>query len=145
LQAGPNDVVKGITVSDTTYDLAWSALVKRYDKPRQLATNLVNEMLNASSSHQESPAVLMHFLNMFCENIALLRSLNIADIGSFLLFAISVRCLPSTTRRLFELGNSVDFPTVDSLCVLLKIGRKYWKILDQLRPIFQPNLRLKRS
>uniref|UniRef100_A0A2S2P573 Uncharacterized protein n=2 Tax=Schizaphis graminum TaxID=13262 RepID=A0A2S2P573_SCHGA len=120
LQAGPTDVVKGITVSETTYDLAWSALVKRYDKPRQLATNLVNEMLNATSSHQESPTVLINFLNIFCENIALLRSLNVADIGSFLLFAISVRCLPSTTRRLFEQGNTVDFPTVDSLLCFVK-------------------------
>ncbi|KAF0736570.1 Integrase catalytic domain-containing protein, partial [Aphis craccivora] len=120
LQPGPTDVVKGITVSETTYDLAWSALVQRYDKPRQLATNLVNEMLNAPSSHQESPAALINFLNSFCENIALLRSLNINDIGSFLLFAISVRCLPPTTRRLFEQGNSVDFPTVDNLLCFVK-------------------------
>ncbi|XP_022179960.1 uncharacterized protein LOC111040377 [Myzus persicae] len=120
LQPGPTDVVKGITVSETTYDLAWSALVQRYDKPRQLATTLVNDMLNAPINHQESPAVLITFLNTFCENIALLRSLNIPDLGSFLLFAISVRCLPSTTRRLFEQGNTVEFPTVDSLLYFAK-------------------------
>ncbi|XP_008179923.1 uncharacterized protein LOC103308408 [Acyrthosiphon pisum] len=120
LQSGPTDVVKGITVSETTYELAWSALVQRYDKPRQLATTLVNEMLNAPINHQESPAVLINFLNTFCENIALLQSLNIPDLGSFLLFAISVRCLPSTTRRLFEQGNTADFPTVDSLLYFAK-------------------------
>ncbi|CAI6370934.1 unnamed protein product [Macrosiphum euphorbiae] len=120
LQSGPSDVVKGITVSESTYELAWSALVQRYDKPRQLATTLVNEMLNAQINHQESPAVLINFLNTFCENIALLQSLNIPDLGSFLLFAISVRCLPSTTRRLFEQGNTADFPTVDSLLYFAK-------------------------
>uniref|UniRef100_A0A2S2NMQ9 Uncharacterized protein n=1 Tax=Schizaphis graminum TaxID=13262 RepID=A0A2S2NMQ9_SCHGA len=54
LQPGPTDVVKGITVSDATYSLAWSALVNRYDKPRQLATTLVNNMLNATVHHSES-------------------------------------------------------------------------------------------
>ncbi|XP_025204443.1 uncharacterized protein LOC112601188 [Melanaphis sacchari] len=120
LQSGPNEVVKGITVSESTYELAWSALVQRYDKPRQLATTLVNEMLTATNNQQESPAALINFLNTFCENIALLRSLNITDIGSFLLFTISVRCLPPTTRRLFEQGNTVDFPTVDNLLCFVK-------------------------
>jgi len=120
LQDDPTDVVKGITVSEATYELAWSVLVQRYDKPRQLATTLVNEILNAPSNHQESPTVLISFLNMFCENIALLRSLNIDDIGSFLLFAISARCLPSTTRRLFKQGNSAEFPTVDDLLCFVK-------------------------
>ncbi|CAH1710608.1 unnamed protein product [Aphis gossypii] len=114
LQTGPTDVVKGITVSETTYDLAWSALVQRYDQPRQLATNLVNEMLNAPSSHQESPAELIKFLNLFCENIAMLKSLNIPDLGSFLKFVISIQCLPSTSRRLYEPNKRLDFPTVDS-------------------------------
>lgn len=99
LQPGPTDVVKGITVSDATYGLAWSALVNRYDKPRQLATTLVSEMLSAACHQQESPIALISFLNKFGENIALLRSLNIPDLGSFLLFAIGVRCLLSTSRR----------------------------------------------
>lgn len=120
LQPGPTDVVKGITVSETTYDLAWSTLVQRYDKPRQLATDLVNKMLNAPSSHQESPAELINFLNLFCENIAMLKSLNIPDLGSFLMFAISVRCLPSTSRRLYEQNNRLEFPTVDSLLHFIK-------------------------
>ncbi|XP_050063262.1 uncharacterized protein LOC126552594 [Aphis gossypii] len=120
LQAGPTDVVKGITVSDATYDLAWSALVNRYDKPRQLATTLVSEMLNADSHQQESPTALITFLGKFGENVALLRSLNIPDLGSFLLFSIAVRCLPSTSRRLFEQDNILDFPTVDSLLDFVK-------------------------
>ncbi|KAF0748356.1 Reverse transcriptase domain-containing protein [Aphis craccivora] len=120
LQSGPTDVVKVITVSDATYGLAWSALVNRYDKPRKLATTLVSEMLNAACHQQESPIALISFLNKFGENIALLRSLNIPDLGSFLLFAIAVRCLPSTSRRLFEQDNTLDFPTVDGLLVFIK-------------------------
>jgi len=105
LQPGPTDVVKGITVSDATYNLAWSALVNRYDKPRQLATTLVTNMLNASVHHQESTNTLINFLNEFSKNIAMLKSLNVPDLGLFLLFAILVRCLPSTSRRLFEQNN----------------------------------------
>lgn len=106
LLSGPTDVVKGITVSDASYGLAWLALVNRYDKPRQLATTLGSEMLNAACYQQESPITLISFLNKFGENIALLRSLNIPDLGSFLLFVIAVRCLPSTSRRLFEQDNT---------------------------------------
>jgi len=120
LQAGPTDVVKGITVPDATYDLAWSALVNRYDKPRQLATTLVSEMLNADSHQQESPAALIALLIKFGENVALLRFLNIPDLGSFLLFAIAVRCLPSTSRRLFEQDNTLDFPTANSMLDFIK-------------------------
>jgi len=89
-------------------------------------------MLNASINHQESPAVLINFLNTFCENIP--------DLGSFLLFAISVRCLPATTRRLFEQGNNVDFPTVDSL---LYFTKDRVEVLDPLW--FTPQLILKLS
>jgi len=120
LQPGPTDVVKGITVSDSTYNLAWTALVNRYDKPRQLATTLVNDMLNATVHHQEFPNALINFLSEFCERISMLKSLNIPDLGSFLLFAISVRCLPATSRRLFEQNNTLDFPTVDSLLSFVK-------------------------
>lgn len=77
-------------------------------------------MLNATVQHQESPNALINFLNEFCENIAMLKSLSIPDLGSFLLFAISVRCLPASSRRLFEQDNSLEFPTVDSLLLFIK-------------------------
>jgi len=37
-----------------------------------------------------------------------------------LLFAITVRCLPSTSRDLFEQDNTLDFPTVDGLLDFIK-------------------------
>ncbi|KAF0699923.1 Uncharacterized protein FWK35_00036621 [Aphis craccivora] len=77
-------------------------------------------MLNATVHHPESPNALINFLNVFGENIAMLKSLNIPDLGSFLMFAISVRCLPSTSRRLFEQNNRLDFPVVDSLLHFIK-------------------------
>jgi len=107
-------------VSDATYSLAWVALVNRYDKPRQLATTLVNDMLSAPVHHQESPDALINFLKVFVDKIAMLKSLGIPDLGSFLLLAISVRCLPPTSRRLFEQDNTLDFPTVDSLLSFIK-------------------------
>lgn len=74
--------------------------------------SLVYEMLNALVNGQETTSGLLYFLNIFSENIAMFQSLNILDLGSFLLFAISVRCLPPISRRLFEQNNTVEYLTV---------------------------------
>jgi hypothetical protein len=48
------DVIRGIPASDDNYHLAWSTLSARFYRPRMVATSLVEKVVNALSSSQES-------------------------------------------------------------------------------------------
>ncbi|XP_022181619.1 uncharacterized protein LOC111041619 [Myzus persicae] len=89
LELEASETVKGITVSNDTYSLAWAALVDRFDKPRRLASFLLDTILSAPISQQESISSLNKFLNTFDKSIGVLESLNIPNFGDFLLFSIA--------------------------------------------------------
>lgn len=74
LQPEVTDVIKGITVSGDTYSLAWSTLVQRFDKPRQLASSLVEKLLHAPVCDKEISASSTAFLNIFDESCASLSA-----------------------------------------------------------------------
>ncbi|XP_025204843.1 uncharacterized protein LOC112601423 [Melanaphis sacchari] len=120
LQCEASDVVKGITVSNDTYSIAWAALVERYDQPRRLASSLIDSILSAPEMQQESVASLNKFLCTFDENIAILESLEIPNLGDFLLFSVAFRSLPVLSRRLFETTNQDEYPKAQDLFKFVK-------------------------
>lgn len=120
LELEASEVVKGITVSNETYPLAWKALVERFDKPRKLASFILDTILSAPMIQQESAPSLNKFLNVFDENIGILESLEIPDFGDFLLFSIAFRSLPVSSRRLFEMTNSEEYPKAQELFKFVK-------------------------
>ncbi|KAL4153798.1 hypothetical protein QTP88_001631 [Uroleucon formosanum] len=109
------EAVRGIPLSGDNYGLVWATLTDRFNRPRLVATSLVDNLLNASTMSHESFQDLNQFLSTINRNIALLDSLQIKDLGSFMLFSIAFRCLPIVTRRLFETSSSTDYPTVHQL------------------------------
>jgi hypothetical protein len=96
------EAVRSIPVASDSYDLAWTTLSNSFNRPRMVATSLVDKLLNVPSSTQESLPELTRFLCEFSESVSLLNALNIPVLGSFLLFALAFRRLPITTRKLFE-------------------------------------------
>uniref|UniRef100_A0A2S2PC00 Uncharacterized protein n=1 Tax=Schizaphis graminum TaxID=13262 RepID=A0A2S2PC00_SCHGA len=120
LELEASEVVKGITVSNDTYSLAWKALVERFDKPRKLASFILDTILSAPIIQQESVSSLNKFLNVFDETIGTLESLEIPNFGDFLLFSIAFRSLPVSSRRLFETSNSEEYPKVQELFKFVK-------------------------
>ncbi|CAI6354285.1 unnamed protein product [Macrosiphum euphorbiae] len=94
LQADAGEVLKGIPVTKDTFQLAWNTLVKSYDKPRKLASSIIEGFLVAPVSTSESLVDLKRFLSVFDEGLAILESLHLPDLGSFLLFTIASKFLP---------------------------------------------------
>lgn len=94
--------IANIPVSEANYTLAWSSLVEHFDKPRQLAVKIVEKLLNSPVQMQETLGGLKYFLSLFAANVTMLKSLGIPDLGNFLLFVLSSRCLSLDTRREFE-------------------------------------------
>ncbi|XP_050523389.1 uncharacterized protein LOC126895495 [Daktulosphaira vitifoliae] len=122
--------IRNIVVSETTYELAWSTLVDRFDRPRQLATLIVDKLISIPAQSQESLEGLKDFLVLFSDQTAVLESLQIPNLGEFLLFALSSRCLPLSTRKGFEAVNSEEFPAASDVIKYVK-GRV--SILEAVR------------
>ncbi|KAF0724709.1 Uncharacterized protein FWK35_00038057, partial [Aphis craccivora] len=143
--------IKNIAVTENTYNLAWSTLFERYDKPRQLASLIVDKLISVQSQSQESLDGLKQFLILFSDQVAMLKSLNIPDLGEFILFALSVRGLSLSTRKGFEAANSCEFPLVSDLVTYVKSrvavletvtqssnARSYNQPQDKTKPIHRP-------
>lgn len=120
LQGAASDAIRNITVSNDNYDLAWSTLSSRFHRPRLVANALIDKLLNAPVSSQETLFDLNNFVSTFSENIALLNALNIRDLGSFIVFSMAFRCLPESTRKLFESSAPPEFPTVIDLLTFVQ-------------------------
>lgn len=71
-------------------------LVDNFNKPRKLASALANQLLAAPIITLENLSSMKEFIGLFDENVALLKSLNIPDIGSFLLFCIESNGISSS-------------------------------------------------
>ncbi|CAI6346507.1 unnamed protein product [Macrosiphum euphorbiae] len=120
LHADPQEVIKGFSISNESFTLAWDALIERYDKPRRLASSIIDKLISAPASNSENLAVLQTFMSVFDENITILESLQIPDLASFLLFSLAARCLPTFSRRLFEAENNEEYPSIQSVIKFVK-------------------------
>lgn len=114
------DAIGGINISADTYNLAWTTLSNRFDKPRHLATIIVDKLLSMPAQSTESLDSLKLFVSLFSDQVSLLRSLSIPDLGDFVLFSMSVRCLPLSTRKRFETTNTHNFPAMSDLVEYVK-------------------------
>lgn len=81
LQGDALYIIKNIAVNENTYNLAWTTLFESYDKPRKLASLIVDKLIAVQSQSQESLDGLKQFLILFSDQVAMLKSLNIPDLG----------------------------------------------------------------
>lgn len=114
------DAIKNIPVSDDTYDLAWSTLTEHFDKPRRLATIIIDKLIAAPVQSQESLDGLKDFLSVFTDHVSILESLDVPSLGDFLLFTLAFRCLPWSTRKGFEASNTTEFPVFSEVVAYVK-------------------------
>ncbi|XP_025193651.1 uncharacterized protein LOC112593472 [Melanaphis sacchari] len=115
LKGSAAEAVQGIPVAADNYQLVWSTLSNRFNRPRLVASSILEQLLHASTMTQESLSDLSAFVGTFHENQSLLTALKIPDIGSFILFSMAFRCLPVHTRKLFEAQSTADYPTLNQL------------------------------
>jgi len=112
LKGAAADAIRGIPVSADNYELVLNTLSDKFNRPRLVATSLVDKLLQSSAMTQESLNDLNTFVGTFSESISLFDALKISDTGSFILFSIAFRCLPVSTRKLFEANSSADYPSI---------------------------------
>lgn len=93
---------------------------------------LIDILFQFPVSTHESLIELSRFVSRFCESLSLLKELNIPNLGSFILFSMAFRCLPNTTRELFEntITSSGDYPTIEALLTCVKSRLSTLKIIS---------------
>ncbi|XP_025407331.1 uncharacterized protein LOC112681281 [Sipha flava] len=114
------DAISGIPISGDNYELAWSTLTARFDRPRLVAHSLINKLLSAPKASSESLVELNNFLVMFDEGVSVLESMRIPNLGDFFLFSVASRCLPAQSIKLFETQLGDGFPTMRELLTFIK-------------------------
>lgn len=99
-----------------------------------VATSLIDKLFNTSVSTLESLHDLNAFVLTFDESIYLLNSLNIPDLGSFILFSMAFRCLPLFSRKLFESTYLFNYPTINEL---LEFAQSRISILENVGDVWK--------
>ncbi|KAI5644501.1 pao retrotransposon peptidase domain-containing protein [Phthorimaea operculella] len=94
-------IVKSMPVSGDNYAIVWSALQKRYENKRMLATAYLDKMFNFKPM-TETASNLNNFVQTYQENMIALEQLGIPYMASFILFYVALRSLDPVTRREFE-------------------------------------------
>ncbi|KAL4082440.1 hypothetical protein QTP88_029907 [Uroleucon formosanum] len=115
LEGAAAEAVQSIPVAGDNYTLVWSTLSERFNRPRLVATSLVEQLLHTSPMTHESLHDLNSFLCTFHENFSLINALKLPDLGSFILFTMAFRCLPVHTRKTFEASNTAEYPSITQL------------------------------
>lgn len=132
------DAVRGIPLCADNYALVWSTLATRFNRPRLVATSLVDKLLRAPPVAQESLTELNNFLCLFSEGLSLLDALKIPDIGSFIWFSVAFRSLPISTRKLFETSTKSDYPSIKELMEFLQERVAVLEVVGEPRKIPTP-------
>lgn len=130
LKGVASEAVQGIPVSSDNYQLVMSTLTSRFNRPRLVATSLVEQLLHAPTMSQESLQDLNKFLFTFQENISVLNAMKIPELGSFILFSMAFRCLPLHTRKLFEASSSADYPSITQLLDFVRSRVSILEVVD---------------
>lgn len=76
---------------------------------------------------------LIDFVNIFKENVSIIKSVGVNDLAGFLLFHMGSRVLDSTTLQLFE--SSISQSTIPDFDQLLNFVQQRCKILENLKSV----------
>lgn len=114
-------IARSLPLTDDNYNVVWQNLIKAFDNKRLLAITLLESLFSFQVITSESLPSLNAFLTTYCESVTALKTAGIEDLGDFILLYISLRKLPSETRRRFELRCSNEVtPTVAELFELVR-------------------------
>ncbi|KAG8232263.1 hypothetical protein J437_LFUL011750 [Ladona fulva] len=110
------------------------AYVGTYDNPRILGFDYLDKILEFSVSSSGLLSAMQSFVNTFSEIHTALSTINIPDLGEFILFRLAARVVDAETLALFEETlNDEPFPSVTQLLSFVK------KRIKVLQTTFGPN------
>lgn len=116
-------IIKHITVSNDTYNIAWDLLLERYDNNRLLVNNHVQALFNLDQIHKESCKSIRYLVDTTTKNIRALTTLKQPTQywDTLIIFMMSSKLDKATLRYWEEHRNKLnDSPTLDIFITFLR-------------------------
>lgn len=85
-------VIKSVPLSVDNYAVGWGALLDRFDNKRLLASAHLDKLFAFKPIGQESLPALIEFVNIFKENVSIIKSIGVDDLAGFVLFHMGRVC-----------------------------------------------------
>lgn len=123
-------IVNKYSLTAVGFDQAYKALDDRFNSSRALASHHLNELLNFAPLKKSTVDSLKSYLHVHQDSVAGVRSLDIKDMGDFLLTQISLRNLDPYCRRLFE--NSLPDNSIPTHAMLMKFVSSQVRTMELL-------------
>ncbi|KAG8233697.1 hypothetical protein J437_LFUL013349 [Ladona fulva] len=140
LQGTALALIASVPFGDAHYDSAWKELCEHYDNPRILGFDYLDKILEFPVSSSRSLSAMQSFVNTFSEIHTALSTINVPDLGEFILFRLAARVVDADTLALFEETlNDEPFPSVIQLLSFVK------KRIKVLQTSFGPNSKVSSS
>lgn len=95
-------VISGLQLIPDNYEIAYEALVQRYQNSRRIASVYFSKLLQYKTLSHNSLSSLKDFLHNHETAVNSIKSLKLPDLADFLLFSIALNNLDSNTKRAFE-------------------------------------------
>lgn len=115
-------VIKSLEISAANYEVAWNALLDRYDNNKLLIHNHVKSLFNGDSVIKESASGLRKLIDDFSKNLRALSQLNqpVSEWDTLLVFLISTKLDNTTLREWESVKSDIETPTFKDLKDFLK-------------------------
>ncbi|XP_055622324.1 uncharacterized protein LOC129765903 [Toxorhynchites rutilus septentrionalis] len=131
LQGEPRCLIEPLQITAANYNIAWDALLKRYDNSKQLKRRQIQALFRLPTLSTESSEQLHALLEGLERTITILdQSINPADFRDLLLIHIISSCLDPVTHRGWE-EFSADMEQ-DRLQDLIGFLQRRVQVLDSL-------------
>jgi Pao retrotransposon peptidase./Putative peptidase (DUF1758)./Integrase core domain./Protein of unknown function (DUF1759). len=128
-------VIENFQLTADNYQLAYQALVTRYQNTRRIAVTYLNKILDHKFSNIPSLSGLKTFVQIHQNSIQAIKALNIGDLANFLLVSLALRNLDSRTARAFEeKQTNAAIPSFDDLLEFVEHQIKILEMSSTLNP-----------
>ncbi|XP_057671224.1 uncharacterized protein LOC130902951 [Diorhabda carinulata] len=115
-------VIKSLEISTANYEVAWNALLDRYDNNKLLIHNHVKSLFSGESVMKESASGLRKLIDDFSKNLRALSQLNqpVSEWDRLLVFLISTKLDNSTLREWENVKSDIENTTFKDIKDFLK-------------------------
>lgn len=115
-------VIKSLEISSANYNVAWSALIDRFDNNKLLVYNHVRALFSSEPISKESAGGLRKLNDDFSKNLRALEQLNqpVGEWDTLLVYLISTKLDPFTLREWENVKTDIENPKYEDIKNFLK-------------------------
>ncbi|KAJ8962889.1 hypothetical protein NQ318_001298 [Aromia moschata] len=141
LESDASLIIKSLEISSANYEVAWNALLERYDNNKLLIHNHIKALFNGESIHRENASGLRKLIDDFSKNLRALEQLKqpVKEWDTLLIYIISRNSYNVTLREWENAKADLESPNFHDIKHFLNSRA------DMLEMVAQSSLEKRRS